>query len=92
MLVQVAITHTLLLAPVAVAVAATRTSGPSLGLSCSSLPRIAVLGLVPSALWSAIRDDEGFLRSALWYPAESDGSLSACCGTAAHTGYLLDRR
>ncbi len=51
MVVQVAATHALLLAPVVVAAAATRPSWASLGLSRTSLPRLLVLGLVPSALY-----------------------------------------
>ncbi len=51
MVVQVAATHALLLAPVAVAAAATRQTWASLGLSRTSLLRLAVLGLVPSALY-----------------------------------------
>ncbi len=51
MVVQVAATHALLLAPVAVAAAATRQSWASLGLSRTSLSRLVVLGLVPSALY-----------------------------------------
>ncbi len=51
MVVQVAITHALLLAPVAVAAAAMRQTWASLGLSRTSLPRLVVLGLVPSALY-----------------------------------------
>ncbi len=51
MVAQVAATHALLLAPAAVAAAATRQSWASLGLSRTSLPRLVVLGLVPSALY-----------------------------------------
>ena len=51
MVVQVAVTHAILLAPVAVAAAATRQSWASLGLSRTCLPRLLVLGLVPSALY-----------------------------------------
>ncbi len=51
MVVQVATTHALLLAPVAVAALVTRQSWASLGLSRTSLLRLVVLGLVPSALY-----------------------------------------
>lgn len=51
MVFQVAATHALLLVPVAVAAVATRQSWASLGLSRTSLLRLAVLGFVPSALY-----------------------------------------
>ncbi len=51
MVVQVALTHAILLAPVVVVAWATRASWASLGLSRRSLARLAVLGLVPSALY-----------------------------------------
>lgn len=51
MVVQVAVTHALLLAPIVVAAWATRQSWASLGLSRRTLGRMVVLGLVPSALY-----------------------------------------
>ncbi len=51
MVVQVAVTHALLLASIIVAAWATRPSWASLGLSRKSLGRMVVLGLVPSALY-----------------------------------------
>ncbi len=51
MVVQVAVSHAILLVPVVVAVLATRPSWASLGLSRRSLGCLVLLGLVPSALY-----------------------------------------
>ncbi len=51
MVVQVAVSHAILLVPVVVAAWATRPSWASLGLSRRSLGRLVVLGFVPSALY-----------------------------------------
>ena len=51
MILKVAVADAMLLVPVAVAAWATRQSWASLGLSRKALPRLVVLGLVPSALY-----------------------------------------